>query len=751
MEASLGFVPIILIFPVAGLLINALWGRWLGNRGAGVLASLMSGLSFVIAVVALGVLAARGYEGENVVVYDWIVAGPLQLRAEFLVDSLAVTMALLVSGVGTLIHIYSIGYMANDPRATRFFVYMNLFIVSMLILVLGGNYALLFVGWELVGLCSYLLIGFWYDRGPGGIGNAIAAKKAFVVNRVGDFGFILGLFLIWTVFGTLNFGEIFAQIGGGEGGEHLARALAAPAPVVFTAIALLLLIGATGKSAQIPLWVWLPDAMAGPTPVSALIHAATMVTAGIYMITRSHPIFNQAPDAQAVVALIGATTALVAGTIAVAQFDIKRVLAFSTISQLGFMIAAVGLGAYVAGMFHLLTHAFFKALLFLGSGSVIHAMEHGEHEAHAAHAGHGAPTAGLTVDDAAQPHPPHAAEAESPREKPAEPLPFDPQDMRHMGGLLRRMPVTGWTYIVGALALAGIVPLAGFWSKDEILGEAYLFGFGAAGAEGFAYPWVAQAVFVLLLIAAGFTAFYMMRQVWMVFFGAPRSEAARHAPENAAVMTGPLVVLAILAAIGGLLNLPVFDAGAREQAPAWAGALARFLEHAAGGGLHGEPGVLNYLIAGAALLVAALTGGLGYLLYRPAFGRAEERDPLERTGPLFVFLRERWYWDWFYEVFIIRPYKWIARQLAFVVDARFWNGLVHDTVIIGAFYGWARLLSQPVDRGLVDGLINWTARLIGVGAERLRPVQSGYVRSYALGVLFGVVLLVAYFVWLAAA
>jgi NADH-quinone oxidoreductase subunit L len=714
MEASASFIPIIFAFPIAGLVINAFAGKYLGNRGAGILASTMAGLSFVVAAAAWATLGARGYEPEQVRLYDWIVAGPVRLEMGFLVDTLSVTMCLLVTGVGTLIHIYSIGYIADDPHATRFFVYLNLFIASMLVLVLGNNYALLFMGWELVGLCSYLLIGFWYDKGEGGIGNAVAAKKAFVTNRIGDFGFVLGLFLIWTVFGSLDFHDVFVQIGGNSG----------VTPGIFTAISLLLLVGATGKSAQIPLFVWLPDAMAGPTPVSALIHAATMVTAGVYMITRSHPIFNQAPDAMGVVALIGAATAFVAGTIAVAQFDIKRVLAFSTISQLGFMIAGVGLGAYTAGMFHLLTHAFFKALLFLGSGSVIHAMEHGHHHVHAQAHGVHADEHGAHDDEE-----PAAQHEEQ----------FDAQDMRNMGGLLGRMPITGWTYIAGALALAGIVPFAGFWSKDEILGEAFSFGFG--GGESHVAPWIAQVVFVLLVIAAAFTAFYMTRQVLMVFFGKPRSAAAEHAPENEASMTGPLIALAVLSLIGGALNLPA------QFGEGLSGALTRWLEHT---GIAGEVAPINLPVAGGALLLALLAGGLGYALYRGAFATATARDPLEAAGGLFTFLNQRWYWDHFYSAAILNPYKALARFTAEVVDLRFWKEFVHDTVIIRGFLWIAGVLSQPVDRGLVDGTIDGFAKLIGVGAQRLRPLQSGYVRNYALSVLLGVAALLVYFVFVSA-
>src|SRR5574341_1087531 len=517
-------------------------------------------------------------------------------------------MMLVVTGVGTLIHIYAIGYMHGDideaahkrhlpdeeatlfkrKRYPKFFTYFNLFLGSMLILVTGDNYLMMFVGWELVGLCSYLLIGFWFDDPANGLYNSYAGRKAFVVNRVGDFGMLAALFLIFWTFGTLQFDDVFARaecmkaesqaacltLSAGEAaegqhieeeaGEHAEEAAAFTTPIalgvgttvalgaVVTAITLFLLLGATGKSAQIPLFVWLPDAMAGPTPVSALIHAATMVTAGIYMITRSNVLFAMAPFSSNVVAIVGAATAFVAAPIAVGQFDIKRVLAYSTISQLGFMIAAVGLGGYVAGIFHLATHAFFKALLFLSSGSVIHGIEYGAHH---------------TGDH------------------------VDPQDMRTMGGLKDHMPLTTWVYIIGALALAGLPPLAGFWSKDEILLD--------ASREHL-------LVYILLTVAAFFTAFYMGRQVFMVFFGQGRSEAARHAHESPPLMTTPLVILAILSVIGGAMNLPF---GRLHFLAEWLGEAVAYAHVPA-------PGEgFSLTVATISTVLALIAIGLSYLLY----------------------------------------------------------------------------------------------------------------------------------------
>jgi NADH-quinone oxidoreductase subunit L len=425
-------IPLIILLPLLGLLVNLVNGRRHHEPTAGIIASSAAGLAFVVAISQF-IALLRQPEGTVITLATWLRVGEFSVPVAFQVDTLSVTMILVVTGIGTLIHIYAIGYMRGDPGFTRFFVYLNLFLAAMLLLVTADNYLLMFVGWEGVGLCSYLLIGFWFDRGQGGTGNASAGRKAFIVNRIGDFGLLMAMFLIFWHVGTLTFREVFAQ----------AETIFVVGSPVVVAITLLLLLGATGKSSQIPLFIWLPDAMAGPTPVSALIHAATMVTAGIYMIARSHVLFALAPVSQTAVALIGASTALLAATIAIGQFDIKRVLAYSTISQLGFMVAAVGMGAYVAGIFHLITHAFFKALLFLAAGSVIHGLE-----------------AASGKEQVASDH-------EPPNLPPA-----NLQDMRLMGGLRRRMPMTFTVYVVGALALAGLPPLAGFFSKDEILAEA---------------------------------------------------------------------------------------------------------------------------------------------------------------------------------------------------------------------------------------------------------------------------------------
>ncbi len=667
------YAPLIIAFPLLGLLINILFGDELGEGGIGFVACTAAAASFVVALMTF--LAVQIHpEGFEVPLFTWIRAGDFEVPAALLVDSLSSVMTLVVTGVGTIIHIYAVGYMRGDPRIKRFFVYMNLFLVSMLVLVLGNNFVVLFVGWELVGLCSYLLIGFWYEK----LANARAAMKAFVVNRIGDAGFILGIFLIWTTFGSVLYADVFPKAG----------AVNAAMPGVITAITLLLLIGATGKSAQIPLFVWLPDAMAGPTPVSALIHAATMVTAGVYMIARSHALYSLAPTSQLVVGLIGAATALLAATIGVGQFDIKRVLAYSTISQLGFMIAAVGIGAYVAGMFHLVTHAFFKALLFLSAGSVIHGVEHGEQ--HLAH------------------HPSSLA-GEGAGER------LDPQDMRNMGGLAGRMRTTFIVYLIGALALAGIFPLAGFWSKDEILAEALQRQ---------------PLVFALLLTAAFFTAFYVGRQLMLVFFGRPRTAAAAHAEESGPIMLIPLILLAVLAFFGGALNLPGVHA------------LGSFLEHTLG---HEEATEFNPLLAGIALGLAVLGLALAYGVYRYKPVTPRDRDPLTAwINGAFTWLNRKWYVDEIYGALFVRPYIRLSGWLANVFDERFIHDFIHDVLLTGTFVRGTRALAQGVDLGIIDGIANGIARLTQAIGARLRWVQSGYLRNYALSLLLGVVLIVGY-------
>ena len=688
--------PLAVFIPLVGAVINALFGRRLGERGVATVAVLASAGAFVIAVLqALSLLAHP--EGVVVPIAEWITIGDFRIAWAQKIDTLSVLMMLVVSGVGTLIHIYAVSYMhydvryKGDPgRYARFFVYFNLFIMFMMVLVTGDSYLTLFVGWEGVGLCSFLLIGFWYEMdilGRPSTANARAAMKAFVVNRVGDAGFLLAMFLMFWFFGSLQFDEVFAKV----------HEVAQSNPGVLLAITLLLLLGVTGKSAQIPLFVWLPDAMAGPTPVSALIHAATMVTAGVYLITRSHEIYAAVPQAQAVVAVVGGLTALVAATIAVAQYDIKKVLAYSTISQLGFMVAAVGMGAFVAGMFHLVTHAFFKALLFLGSGSVIIALERAHHPL---------PEEGDTHHEHHEKHEEHHE-------------PFNPQDMRLMGGLLKRIPVTAWTYIIAALALAGIPPLAGFWSKDEILLEA---------------KHLQPVVYGLLSAAAFLTAFYIFRQVFMVFFGKPRSEAAAHAVESPRLMTGVLVVLAVLSAVGGFLNTP------------WAHPFATWLEHTLG---EIEALPFDPMVAGVSTAIGLVAIALAWMVYRPTFTWEHwDEDPLRRLlGGLYGFLARGWYWDDFYRVVFAGGYRALAVFLAFPVDWTFWHDWFHDRLIAGGFRRLSHFLAQPVDLGIIDGLANGLGNAVKGLAQVLRGLQTGYVRNYALAVMLGVVAMLAYVVW----
>ena len=697
------FAWLIIVFPALGVIFNSFFSTRFKDQVASYVAIAASGLSFLMSVIVLIALMSLPPESRsiNVQLYTWVASGNFHLEVGLLIDPLSATMLMVVTFVGTLIHIYSVGYMRGDPRYRRFFVYMNLFMASMLILVLGNSFVTMFVGWEGVGLCSYLLIGFWFEKEA----NSNAANKAFIVNRVGDFGFTLGMFLTFITVGSLQYKEVF------EAAEHGEPAVVAAA----TAITLLLFVGAAGKSAQIPLYIWLPDAMAGPTPVSALIHAATMVTAGVYMIARSHPLFALAPTSQAVVAVVGALTAILAATIGLAQFDIKKVLAYSTISQLGFMISAVGMGATVAGIFHLGTHAFFKALLFLGAGSVIHAMEHGHHETSNHKSQFSKKNRKRKARDKSQDagHSPTSEEHS-----------FDPNDMRLMGGLWKKMPWTFGTYLIGALSLAGFLPLAGFWSKDEILAEAFAKGITERNPAF-------SLAFWLLLIAAFFTAFYMTRQVLMVFFGKPRHAAAMLAPESPRVMTYVLAVLAFFAAVAGLINITGTFTHWIEPEELFAG--------------------LNLAVAGSSIVVMLVGIGLGYLVYRPRDARGPRGvdDPLRATpvvGWLFANVLNRKYWvDEIYGFLFIRPFKRLANFLAYTIDWRFWHDWFHDSAIANTFKVGARFLANPIDLGIIDGAVNALARLIERLAEQLRQIQTGYVRNYALSVLLGVVIIVAYF------
>ena len=674
-ETLFSLAPLLMVFPLLGLLINLIFGRRIGERGVGIVASAAVGLAFVIAFLQFIALGLEP-EGATIRIAEWIVIGQLEVEWALQIDTLSVTMMLMVTGVGGLIHIYAVGYMHDDvrfhgdpSRYPRFFVYFGLFMAAMLLLVTGNSYLTMFVGWEGVGLCSYLLISFWFEKGQDGIGNALAGKKAFIVNRVGDLGFIIAMLITFWFFGTLTFAEVFQE----------AIVMGPEAAAAATAITLFLFVGAVGKSAQIPLLVWLPDAMAGPTPVSALIHAATMVTAGIYMLVRNAVLLELATITPDVIAIIGAATALFAATIAVARFDIKRVLAYSTISQLGFMIAAVGIGAYVAAIFHLVAHAFFKALLFLSAGSVIQGVEHGHHHADS------------HEDD------------------------FNPNDMRVMGGLRTRMKATFWVYLIGALALVGIPPLAGFFSKDEILADASL---------------VSPFVYWALVASAFLTAFYMARQILMVFFGKPRSKAAEAAKESPRIMVIPLVVLAILSVGGGLINGP-------GLLP-----LTHFLEDTLEG-IH-EP----EFIVGIAIfttVLALISIGLAWLVYGRKPVVAGAQDPLQsKLGPVWTAISSRWWVDEFYDWLLVRRYISVSNWLAEVVDERFLHDWVHDAVITRSFIRGTDWLANIFDLGLIDRGFDGLGALTRRGAGGLGTLQTGYVRNYAVAVLIGLVLVVSY-------
>ena len=617
-------VWLIPLFPLVGTLVNALFGRFTGHKAHWIAVSALFA-SFVTSCFVF----ARVWHGETWVgdLFPWVIAGPFKTAVTAQVDQLSAVMLLVVTGVGFLIHLYSAGYMHDDPGYARFFTYLNLFVFSMVMLVLAGNFLILYVFWEAVGLCSYLLIGFWYEKKSA----SDAGKKAFIVNRVGDFGFGLGIMLIWVTFGTLNYGEVFG------------RADASVAPNVYLAISLLLFMGACGKSAQLPLFTWLPDAMEGPTPVSALIHAATMVTAGVYMVARCHKLFEMAPLSLEIVAWVGGLTAVFAATIGLVQTDIKRVLAYSTISQLGYMFVGVGMGAYGAGIFHLVTHAFFKALLFLGAGSVIH---------------------GLSGE----------------------------QDLRKMGGLAPRMMTTTVTFLVGAFGLSGVPPLAGFFSKDEILASVFH-----------------QEHFVLwgLLVGGAFlTAFYTFRLVFLAFFGGPRmpKEVAHHIHESPAVMTVPLIVLAVLTVVAGLaVGIPSSHgtAFARFLSPVLPVAEA---EHSAG-------------ITFALLVLSALVAIAGVALAWMVYGRSAARAAAIGVprNPLHRLLIEKYYVDELYDALFVKPIYRLSLWLARVFD--------------------------PL---VVDGIVNGVASLVTGWARGLRRVQTGFVMNYALGILLGAVAVVAY-------
>lgn len=626
------YIWLVPVFPLIGFLFNGLLGRKVSRQTISIVGPVTVGLSFAYVIGAFWefIHLPANVKPIEVVVFNWITSGSFNAQAGFLVDPLSLVMLLVVSGVGFIIHVYSVGYMHDDPDYPRFFSYLNLFVVNMLILVMANNFLLMFVGWEGVGLCSYLLIGYWYEKQSA----SDAGKKAFVVNRVGDFGFLLGIFLIFYTFGTINFREVFTQAHGLPVGD-----------VVVTVITLLLFLGATGKSAQIPLFTWLPDAMEGPTPVSALIHAATMVTAGVYMVARCSALYALAPISMTVVAVVGLATAFMSASIGLAQNDIKRVLAYSTVSQLGFMFLACGVGAFIAAIFHLMTHAFFKALLFLGSGSVIHGM-HGE------------------------------------------------QDMRKMGDLKGKMPITFGVMMAGTLAIAGIFPFAGFFSKDEILYKALIDGH--------------VAYWAVATTAALMTAFYMFRLIFMTFYGERRWDSHVHPHESPPVMTIPLIVLAVLSTVGGFVGIPLIQGWNLFH-----DFLSPAITHVARPEVHHAMSfeIMMMLVSMGVAVVGIFAAYKMYIKQPELPAEVTAKVPV-----LYDLIYNKYYVDEIYDATVVEPIK---------------NGSV--------------FLWQEADSKVIDGAVNGTAWLIDWFSTVIRKLETGYVQNYALGILIGVAVITGYY------
>ena len=677
-------LALIPLLPFAGFVINATLGRRLPKSVSGGLASLVMLASFVISVMSVMQIVGRPVDDRALqeVLYTWIASGDLKIDVAFRVDTLSAVMILVVTGIGSLIHIYSTAYMHDetDSEFARYFSYLNLFAAFMLVLVLGANFPLMFVGWEGVGLCSYLLIGFWFKKKSAND----AGKKAFVVNRIGDYAFLLGMFALFAKFGTLDFQQIATAV---------ARLPPEATFGILSVTTLLLFIGATGKSAQIPLYVWLPDAMEGPTPVSALIHAATMVTAGVYMIGRNAVLFEHAPQTMMIVAVIGAATALMAGTIGLVQNDIKRVLAYSTVSQLGYMFLAMGVGAFGAGIFHLYTHAFFKALLFLGSGAVIHAL-HGE------------------------------------------------QDIRNMGGLKKELPITFWTFVIGAVAIAGIPPLAGFFSKDEILFETFV--------EGHQILWVVGALTALL------TATYMFRLVFLTFWGERRHDApapahgeeeepaahghvgsvpsdrpdahhGSHLHDAPPAMALALIVLAIGSVAAGWIGVPGRNVLAEWLHPSFVAPRAAVAVEPVG---PTEPGAAEGEAAGEshesleftlmAVSTAIAVAGIWFAYFVWVRRRSIAENAAREFAPIHRLLLNKYYVDEIYDAALVQPIK-VASQEGL------WRGF---------------------DVKIIDGAVNGAAVIVNSSATLLRRLQTGSVKSYAGSLFVGVVAILAYYLWL---
>ena len=686
METS---VRLILLLPLFGAAINGLMGLFAPayrrqETVIGVLGTLAVAVPFVLTVL---LFLGEGHGAHVVRTYTWMAAGDFSVSFDYRVDPLSLLMTLIVTGIGSLIHLYSAGYMKGDTGYWRFFAYLNLFIFAMLNLVLADNLPVLFLGWEGVGLCSYLLIGFWYTD----LKNSAAANKAFIVNRIGDFAFLLAMFLLYraytaagvTPFG-LDFGTMFENM----------EVLTAE---TITVVVLLLFIGATGKSAQIPLFVWLPDAMAGPTPVSALIHAATMVTSGLYLLARLSPMVLEAPGVMILIAFVGAVTAIMAATIAITQNDIKKVLAYSTVSQLGYMFVAAGVGAFFVAIFHVMTHAFFKACLFLGSGSVIHSMHHVEHELQHKGVLPGHPEPGTPHDDEA-----HANTLRN------DPLPydgaFDAQDMRTMGGLRKHMPITAITFLISTLAIAGIPPLAGFFSKDEILFKAFELGY-----DGHFWAYI---VWGIGIVTALLTAVYMTRAYVLTFEGRERWPHALDVKphESPWQMTVPLVILAIGALAGGFLGLPAV------LGESW---IHHYLGAAYGGpvaeaeAVHHVSHGIEWALLGLGAAIAVIGVLVAYFSYRTS-GVQADRTVRRKLGAVYTLLANKYFVDEAYDAAVVKP------------------------ITEGSRRGLA-----PFDERVVDGTVNNLAKSVRGLSGWGRGMQTGVVQNYALAVVLGVVVVVA--------
>jgi len=638
----LNYLWLIPFFPLIGVILNGLLGKKFGDKFVSWVGTSVIGLSFLTSCIfLLNLISASPVENSYVQkLFVWIAAGNLVVEAGLILDHLSAVMIMVVTGVGFVIHVYSVGYMHKDPGYARYFAYLNLFIFSMLILVMADSFLLMFVGWEGVGLCSYLLIGFWYEDKK----NADAGKKAFIVNRIGDFGFLIGLFFIFIEFASLEFESVFSMAS--------SRSIGDPAIV---AITLLLFMGAVGKSAQIPLYVWLPDAMQGPTPVSSLIHAATMVTAGVYMIVRCHILYLLAPFTMNIVAVVGVVTAVYSASIGTVQNDIKRVLAYSTISQIGYMFLAVGVGAFTAGMFHLMTHAFFKGLLFLGAGSVIHSLS-GE------------------------------------------------MDMRFMGGLKKYLPITFWTFLIAVLAITGIPGFSGFFSKDEILWNAF------SSTRGNPILWV------IGVFTAGLTAFYMFRLFYLTFLGESRFQAEKepHIHESPKIMTIPLVVLGFFSLFGGYIGVSHSLGGANH----FEKFMEPVFEHSKvvfNSGTENSLG-LEYLL----MIISIFVVLIGLIIVHQIYLKRPDIASrlVKRFSRTYRVLLNKYYIDEIYHTFIVNPFIKISDIFWKIFDVK-----------------------------IVDGAVNGTANVIQSAGDRLRKIQTGYIQEYAFSLILGAVIIIGYFIF----